>query len=135
MGRLQLEIVTPDRVVLKTEADYVSLPGVEGDFGVLPGHIPFFAALRIGCMHYEVEGKTTWACITGGFAEIADNRVQVLVDTAELADEIDIDRAEAAFRRAQQRLEQAKKDTNVNITRAEASLQRALTRLQAAKLR
>ena len=135
MGRLQLDIVTPDRVVLSTEADYVSLPGVEGDFGVLPDHIPYFAALRVACMHYEADGKTAWACVTGGFAEVADNRVQVLVDTAELADEIDLDRAEAAFRRAQERLEQAKHQTNVNVVRAEAALQRALVRLQAAKLR
>ncbi|MCC8194514.1 MAG: F0F1 ATP synthase subunit epsilon [Deltaproteobacteria bacterium] len=135
MGKLQLEIVTPDRVVLRTEADYVSLPGVEGDFGVLPDHIPFFAALRIACLHYETDGKTAWACVTGGFAEIADNHVQVLVDTAELADEIDVNRAEAAFRRAQERLQQARQNSNVNITRAEAALQRALARLQASKLK
>ena len=135
MGRLQLEIVTPDRVVLKTEADYVSLPGVEGDFGVLPEHIPYFAALRIACMHYETDGKTAYACITGGFAEIAENRVQVLVDTAELAAEIDANRAEAAYKRAQERLDQAKQNTDVNIARAEAALQRALNRLQASRLR
>lgn len=137
MGSLHLEIVTPDRVVLSTEADYVSLPGVEGDFGVLPDHIPFFAALKTACMHFEAGGKTTWACITGGFAEIADNHVQILVDTAELADEIDVDRAKAAFRRALERLEQVKQnaDTNINVTRAEAAMQRALVRLQAVKLR
>lgn len=138
MGRLQLEIVTPDRVVLTTEADYVSLPGVEGDLGILPDHIPYFAALRVACMHYETDGKTAWACITGGFAEVADNRVQLLVDTAELAEEVDADRAEAAFRRAQERLAEAKQQqqaTNVNRTRAEAALQRALVRLQASKLR
>ena len=135
MGKLLLEIVTPDRTVLKTEADYVSLPGVEGDFGVLPEHIPYFAALRVDCLHYEADGKTAWACITGGFAEVLDNHVQVLVDAAELADEIDVNRAEAAFKRAQERLAQAQKGSNVNIVRAEAALQRALTRLQASKLR
>jgi F-type H+-transporting ATPase subunit epsilon len=135
MGKLQLEIVTPDRVVLKTEADYVSLPGVEGEFGVLPGHIPFFAALAIACMHYEADGKTTWACITGGFAEIADNRVQILADTAELADGIDAGRAETALRRAGERLEQAKRSAGIDVARAEAALRRALARLRAAKLR
>ncbi len=134
MAKLQLEIVTPDRVALKTEADYVSLPGVEGDFGVLPEHIPYFAALRVACMHYEKDGKTAYVCMSGGFAEVADNRVEVLVDTAELADEIDVNRAEAAFRRAQERLEKAKSDTNVNVERAEAALQRALTRLHTSKL-
>ncbi len=135
MERLQLEIVTPDRVVLKTEADYVSLPGVEGDFGVLPEHIPYFAALKTACMHYVLDGKTSYACLTGGFAEVVDNRVQVLVDTAELADEIDVNRAEAALRRAQDRLESARKTSEINVLRAESALKRALVRLQAAKLR
>ncbi|MDR3073435.1 MAG: F0F1 ATP synthase subunit epsilon, partial [Deltaproteobacteria bacterium] len=58
---LKLDIVTPDRVVLSTEADYVALPGVEGEFGVLPGHIPFFAALAVGCMHYQHNGRTIYA--------------------------------------------------------------------------
>jgi F-type H+-transporting ATPase subunit epsilon len=137
MGSLHLEIVTPDRVVLTTEADYVSLPGVEGDLGILPGHIPFFAALKTACMHFEAGGKTIWASITGGFAEIADDRVQVLVDAAELANEIDADRAKAAFRRALERLEHVKQhtDADINVTRAEAAVQRALVRLQAVKLR
>ena len=135
MAALQLEIVTPDRVVLKKEVDYVSLPGVEGDFGVLPDHVPYFAALRIACMHYVIDGKTSYACLTGGFAEVADNRVQVLVDTAELAEEIDANRAEAALRRAQQRLEAARKTSDINVLRAETALKRALIRLQASKLR
>lgn len=134
MGRLQLDIVTPDRVVLSKEVDYVSLPGVEGDFGVLPAHIPYFAALRVDCMHYEADGKTAWVCVTGGFAEISDNHVQLLVDAAELADEIDVDRAEAAFKRAEERLKEAKTTTNVNIVRAEAALKRAIMRLQTARL-
>jgi len=135
MGKLQLEIVTPDRVVLKTEADYISLPGVEGDFGILPEHIPYFAALRMACMHYELDGTTFWVCVTDGFAEIAENRVQVLVDTAELATEIDINRAEAALQRAQKRLDQAKQNPEVNLLRADSALHRALLRLQASKLR
>lgn len=135
MSRLQLEIVTPDRVVLRQEVDYVSLPGVEGDFGVLPDHIPYFAALRTACMHYEADGKTIWACLTGGFAEVADNRVQVLADTAELAEEIDVARAETARKRAEEHLEEAKRDHTINVMRAEAALQRALVRLQASKLR
>ena len=137
MDRLQLEIVTPERVVLRTEADYVSLPGIEGDFGVLPGHIPYFAALRTACLHYELDGESFWACATNGFAEIADNRVQLLVDTAELAGEIDENRAEAALHRAQDRLDQAKQKTenDLDVMRAEYALHRALTRLQAAKFK
>ena len=137
MGRLQLEIVTPDRVVLRSEADYVSLPGVEGEFGVLPEHIPFFAALKIGCLHFENNGKTEYAAISGGFAEIANNRVQLLVDSGELAGEVDVHRAEAALKRAEERLNTAKErhDDNINVLRAEIALQRAITRLQASRLR
>lgn len=130
---LQLEIVTPDRVVLRTEAEYVSLPGVEGEFGILPGHIPFFAALKVGCMHYIDNGKTVYACIGGGFAEIMDDKVQILADTAELAAEIDTARAEAALRRAEERL--AAQRDRINVTRAESALQRAVTRLQASQFR
>lgn len=130
---LQLEIVTPDRVVLKTEAEYVSLPGAEGEFGVLPGHIPFFAALKIGCMHYVVKGKPVYSFISGGFAEVMDDRVQVLADAAELATDIDVARAEAALRRAEERL--AAHHDKINVARAEASLQRAVTRLHASGFR
>lgn len=134
MAKLQLEIVTPDRIVLSTEADYVSLPGTEGEFGVLPGHIPYFAALGTGWMHYDLEDHKEHVCVIGGFVEVVNNKVEVLVDSAELPDEIDVSRAEAALKRAQDLLEKAKKDDTVNIVRAEAALQRALTRLQAAKL-
>ena len=135
MGRLQLEIVTPERVVLRTEADYVSLPGAEGDFGVLPDHIPYFAALRTACLHYELDGKSLWACITSGFAEVADNRIQVLVDTAELAEEVDENRAESARQRALTRLDQNRQSPSgdINVMRAEYALHRALIRLQASK--
>ena len=128
---LQLEIVAPDRVVLSTEAEYVSLPGVEGEFGILPGHIPFFAALKVGYMHYVREGKSIYATLSGGFAEVMDNRVRVLVNAGELASEIDANRAEAALKRAQERLSAVKRD-NIDVARAEAALQRALARLQAA---
>lgn len=136
MARLQLEIVTPDRIVLSSQADYVSLPGAEGEFGILPGHIPFFAALKIGCMHFQLDGKTQYVCLTGGFAEVADDKVQVLVDSGELAEEIDINRAEAALKRAEERLEKAKNPAeHINATRAEAALKRAINRLQASRLR
>ena len=131
---LKLEIVTPDRIVLSAEADYVSLPGTEGEFGVLPGHVPLFAALKTGCMHYQHEGQTVYASLREGFAEVADGTVQLLVDSAELAGEIDVGRAEAALKRAQERLSSPQRDA-VNVARAEAALQRASVRLQAAKLK
>ncbi len=133
MERLQLEIVTPDSIVLSEEVDYVSLTGFEGEFGVLPGHVPFFAALTVGCMHYIRDNKTWYACITGGFAEVADNKVQVLVDAGEKAEDVDVTRAEAALKRARERLALARQEHNLNTTRAEAALQRAMNRLEAKK--
>ncbi|GHV54143.1 ATP synthase epsilon chain [Deltaproteobacteria bacterium] len=130
---LKLEIITPDRVVQSCEAAYVSLPGVEGEFGVLPGHVPLVAALKVGCMHYTRDGKNIHASIGGGFAEIADDRVAVLVDSAELASEVNVSRAEAALKRARDRLTAGRGD-DVNVIRAEAALQRAISRLQATKL-
>ena len=133
MARLQLEIVTPDRVVLRTEADYISLPGVEGEFGILPGHIPVFAALAIGCMHYEVDGKISYAFLSGGFAEITDNCVYLLVDSSEIASEIDTLRADAAKKRAEERLQQAANHKiDIDILRAEIALHKSIARLQAA---
>lgn len=131
---LQLEIVTPDRVVMCAKADYVSLPGTEGEFGILPGHIPLFAALKVGCMHYLKNGKNYYASIGGGFAEVMRDKVQVLVDTGELPEEVDVDRAEAALRRARERLAATGRE-NVNVTRAETALQRAVTRLEVARFK
>ena len=134
MARLQLEIVTPDRVVLGTEADYVSMPGAEGEFGILPGHIPFFAALKMGCMYFHQDGKTEYVCLAGGFAKITDNTVQILADSAERAGEIDVHRAECALSRAQERLEKAKApEACINTLRAETALQRAILRLQVSR--
>ena len=130
MERLQLEIVTPDTIVLSEEVDYVSLTGVEGEFGVLPGHIPFLAALSIGRLHYIKDNKTSYASLAGGFAEVTGHRVQVLADAAEKAERIDIARAEAALKRAQERLDQAKHQQQINAIRAEAALHRALNRLR-----
>jgi F-type H+-transporting ATPase subunit epsilon len=133
MARLQLEIVTPDRVVLRTGADYVSLPGVEGEFGILPGHIPFFAVLSIGRMHYEADGKTVYACLSGGFAEVADNTVHLLVDSSELVPEINVTRAEAAKKRAEERLrEAAGHKGDIDVFRAETALRKSIARLQTA---
>ncbi len=131
MEQLHLEIVTPDKIVLSEDVDYVSLPGLEGEFGVLPGHIPFFAALTIGCMHYIKDNKTWYACITGGFAEVSDNKVQVLVDAGEKAEDVDRARAQAALKRAEERLARAKQENNINATRAEAAMHRAMNRLNA----
>ena len=127
MAALHLEIVTPDSRVLSTEAEYVGAPGIEGQFGVMAGHIPFLSALAVGALHYKSGGKTGYVFLSGGFAEVSDNKVTVLAESAEEAESIDYARAEAARKRAEERLH-ARAD-NVNVVRAEAALQRATCRL------
>lgn len=133
-SQLQLEIVTPDRVVLSETVDYVAVPGIEGEFGVLPGHTPFLSALKVGCLHYKAKGETCYVCVTGGFAEVTESKVLILADAGEMAEDIDRERAEKARQRALERLEKAKREESINITRAEASLHRAINRLNAKNL-
>ncbi len=128
---LLLEIVTPDKVVISEQVEYVSAPGYEGEFGILPEHILFLSALRIGSLHYQSDGKTHYVFVSGGFAEVSHNKVTILAEAAEVATDIDLARARTAQERAEKRL-QAQRDS-VDIIRAEAALQRALIRLQVRK--
>ena len=135
MASLQLEVVTPDLKVVGCEVDYVGVPGIEGEFGVLPGHIPFLSALAIGGLSYKAEGKTHLVFVSGGFAEVSSNKVSVLAEAAESVDKINKDRAEEARKRAQARLDAAhggKED--VDLARAEAAFRRATVRLNLAGL-
>ncbi len=127
---LQLEIVTPDKSVLSETVDFVSVPGSEGAFGVLPGHTPFLSALALGCLHYTtLSGETKYVAVNGGFAEVSHDVVRILADSAEKAEEIDMNRAEEAKKRAEDRLRDADRSEEINITRADAALKRALNRL------
>lgn len=129
--QLLLEVVTPDRLVLSTEADVVVLPGVEGQFGVLPGHIPFLSALEIGEMYYKSAGKTEFLAVNGGFAEVTGEKVTIVAESAEVGREIDVERAKRALERAEKRLATAKTE-NVDWARAEAALRRSLVRARVA---
>ena len=124
---LHLEIVTPDGTVLSCDAEYVSVPGAEGVFGVLPGHIPFLSALAVDALHYEAGDETRYVFLSGGFAEVLGNTVTVLAESAEKAENIDFARAEAARKRAEERL--ARKDGDLNEIRAQGALSRAVRRL------
>jgi len=128
---LMLEVVTPDRQVVKTEADIVVLPGVQGQFGVLVNHIPFLSALEIGEMYYRKGGQIEYLFIGGGFAEVTGEKVTVLADSAELGKEIDIERARRAKERAERRLA-AGRTADIDWARAEAALRRALARMKVA---
>jgi len=125
--QLLLEVVTPDRMVLSTEADVVVCPGVEGQFGVLFGHIPFLSALDIGEMYYRSGNKTEFLAVAGGFAEVTGSKVTIVAEAAELGQEIDVERARRAKERAERRLAAAKTE-EIDYVRAEGALRRAMTR-------
>ena len=99
--KLTLHISSPDQTISQ-EVDYVSLPGVEGDFGVLPGHTPFFTALRTGAMFYQQGGQKHFLMVSVGFVEVLPEAVTVLAQVAERAEDLDESRAEAGMKRAEE---------------------------------
>jgi F-type H+-transporting ATPase subunit epsilon len=128
----KLEIVTPERVVLQQDAVSVIVPGSEGSLGILANHAPLMAELTIGSIQIrDPNGHEERLAISGGFMEVADNTVRILADTAEKAEEIDVQRAEQAVDRARERLSVA--DTNMDLVRAEIALKRAVNRLRVAQ--
>lgn len=129
--KLLLEVVTPDRKLLSTEADVVVCPGVEGQFGILYGHVPFLSALEIGEMYYRDGGKTEYLAVSGGFAEVTGKKVTIVAEAAELGREIDVERARRAMERAERRLAMARTE-NIDWARAEAALRRAMMRMKVA---
>jgi F-type H+-transporting ATPase subunit epsilon len=129
--QLLLEVVTPDRLVLTTEADVVVCPGVEGQFGVLVGHIPFLSALEIGEMYYRKGGQTEYLAVSGGFAEVTGEKVTIVAESAEKGREIDVERAKRAQERAEKRLAAAKTE-EIDWARAEAAMRRSLMRVRVA---
>ncbi len=127
----RLEFVTPERAIVHEDVDEVEPPGEEGDFGVLPGHAPTLAALRNGSALYRRGAEKTYAFVAGGFAEVLPDRVTILAQVAERAEEIDVQRAEAAKRRAEESL--ARPTPEMDYERARVALLRALTRLQVSR--
>ena len=125
---IELQIVTPDRGIVREQVDEVEIPGAEGYFGVLPGHTPMLAELAVGELWYRQGQEKTYLAIAYGFAEVLPTRVTVLAQIAEKADEIDPARAEEAKKRAEERLSAAARD--VDYDRARGALQKSLARLQ-----
>ena len=132
---IELIIVTPERQLLREAVVEVTLPGAEGQLGVLPGHAPLITELGIGELSYETKGssESVAVAVISGFAEILGDRVTVLAETAERPEEIDIPRAEEAKKRAEQRLAAAASDSNIDWGRAAVALQRSLIRIQVAR--
>ena len=129
---LRLEFVTPARAIVHEEVDEVQLPGEEGSFGVLPGHAPMLASLATGIMWSRKGTETTYAFIDGGFVEVLPDRVSILAQVAERAEDIDIERAEAAKRRAEAELTKPS-TVDFDAERARIAMLRAITRLQVSR--
>jgi F-type H+-transporting ATPase subunit epsilon len=125
---ITLEIVTPDRSVVTERVDEVEIPGAEGYFGVLPGHTPMLATLKVGELWYRKGSETFYVSIAFGFAEVLPDRVTILAELAERPEEIDVARAEAARRRAEERL--AAPAAAIDFERARIALLKSLVRLQ-----
>ena len=130
MATLQLEIVTAERVVYSDEVDMVVAPGIMGELGILPRHAPLLTALQPGELRIKKDNDETAMVISGGFLEVFQNKLTILADAAERADEIDMERAETAMKRAEERVKTSSTDTD--LARALASLRRSRMRVKVA---
>ena len=127
---LTFELVTPERAIVREAVDEVQIPGAGGYFGVLPGHTPLLATLQVGELWFRQGSERFFVSVAFGFAEVLPDRVTVLAQIAERAEEIDVDRAEAAQQRAQARLDQRAAD--IDVERARIALLKSLVRLRVA---
>lgn len=129
--KMKLEIVTPYKKIVDTEVDEVTATGKLGEFGILPGHAPFLTSLDIGEFVFKNNGVTEHMSLNWGYFEVRDDKIIVLVETAEIAAEIDVERAKAALGRAEEALKKlTSEDKQFKVY--EAALQRAIIRMQVA---
>ena len=130
MSTILLEIVTPDRLVYSEQVNSVTVRGVEGELGILPGHISFVTPLQIAPVYVKVGNDKTPFAVQGGFVEVRKDKIVILAESAERATEIDLERAEAAKERAETRLHTKGRQDEVAHRRAELALQRAMNRIK-----
>jgi len=129
---VQIRIITPEKTVLAADdAEHVLLPAENGELGILPGHIPMVCTMQVGPIRVDLAGSVAHLATSGGFAEVLDDRITILADTAERSSEIDVDRAEEARARAEERLR--KRAEQIDMARAKAALSRAANRLRVAR--
>ncbi|HST79744.1 MAG TPA: F0F1 ATP synthase subunit epsilon [Verrucomicrobiae bacterium] len=126
---IQLEVVTPERQVVDDQAEYIEIPALTGYIGVLPGHAPLIAELAVGEINYKTGSNVKRLAVAWGFAEVLPQKVTILAETAERAEDIDVSRAQAAKQRAEDALRTAGVEGNPE---AQAALQRATARLEVA---
>ena len=129
--KLKLEMVTPYKRVLSEDIDELAAPGTLGELGILPGHTPLLTTLKVGELTYKKDGETFHVAVNWGYVEVEEDTVTVLVETAELADQIDLERAKAAFDRAGEALKTLSSEEK-EFKVMEAALERAVIRMQVA---
>jgi len=129
-----LEIVTPERLAYSGEVDAVVLPGSEGELGVLPHHAPLVSTLGVGELRYRKGGEEESFAIVGGFVQVRPDRVVVMAETADMASEIDLEKAQEAKREAERTIETGSHD-GADLAVARAELQHALLRIRVAERR
>lgn len=129
---LRLEMVTPYKQVLAVDVDEVTAPGALGEFGILPGHTPMLTTLKIGELTYRQGSELFHVAVNWGYIEVENDKVTVLVETAEAADQIDLARAKEALSRAETAMKSLSPE-DVKFAQMEAALQRALIRIQVAE--
>ena len=131
---IKLEIVTPERLVFDETVDGVTLPGSEGELGVLPHHAPLVSTLGVGELHIRAGGNEEWFAIVGGFVQVLPDKVVVMAETADIASEIDLEKAAEARRDAEKALESGYVE-GADLSTARAALQAALLRERVAQRR
>jgi len=132
---LLLEIVTPERLAYSDTVDAVNLPGIEGELGVLPHHAPLVSMLGVGELRIRKGGVEESFAIVGGFLQVRPDKVVVMAETADMASEIDLEKAQQARREAEQALEGGARADAVDLAAARAALQHALLRIRVAERR
>ncbi len=128
MASILLEIVTPERKVFSKQVDMVVARGIAGDLGILPNHIPFVTTLKIAPLRAKLGTAEEWIAVNGGFMQVTAEKVVILAESAELAEDINVERAESAKSRAEHRLSDKKEQ--LDFKRAELALQKALNRIE-----
>ena len=130
-NKILLEVVTPEKLLFSEYVDQVTAPGTEGDFGVLPGHSHFLTSLRIGELNYRIGEKIQYMSVLWGFAEVNPKKVTILAEIAEQAEDIDVERAQAAVANAEAHLERGGLPSEVE--EAKISLEKARLRKKVAE--
>ncbi len=131
-GKMMLDIVTPERKLVSAEVDEVTAPGFYGEFGVLPQHTPYLCQLGVGVLSYRTGSARYFVSIIEGYAEVGPEKITILAESAERAEDIDAGRAQASRQRAQERMSGQKAEEELDFDRAEMALKRAIARISVA---